>query len=113
METLNRLELRQEFDKKTEWQRLTELQNERQVVNEKIAAMRQEIVSLSRKANKLGEEYHRELCRVKPSVVGPQPGEREKQRKEKSASEQILKALAGAMKKDSRTADKLAGLLDL
>ena len=93
METLNRLELRQEFDKKAEWQRLTELQNERQVVNEKIAAMRQEIVSLSRKANKLGEEYHRELCRVKPSVVGPQPGEREKQRKKRVQVSRSLKHL--------------------
>jgi len=107
MDTEDRLEVRNEFDKKVEWQRLTELEHERQKVNERIACLRQEIVSLSRKANKLGEEYHTELCKVKPSVVGPAPGEREKARKAKTKADILVGKLKGI------NPDKMAKLADL
>ena len=107
METLDRLEVRQEFDKKTEWHRLNDLMAERQTVSEKISCLSQEIVALRRKGDRLREEYHTELCKVKPSVIGPKPGERETARKQKTKAQKLVGQLKGL------NSDKMAKLADL
>ena len=110
MDTAERLEVRNEFDKKEEWKMLNSLMAERQKISEKISCLSQEIVSLRRKGDKLREENHTELCKVKPSVVGPAPGEREKARKAKTKADQLVSKLKGV---DDDKLAKLADLLDL
>ena len=110
MDTEDRLEVRQSFDKKTEWKLLNELMTQRQAISEKISCLSQEIVALRRKGDRLREEYHTELCKVKPSVIGPKPGEREKARKQKSKVDKLVSNLKGV---DAEKLAKLADLLNL
>ena len=113
MDTEDRLEIRHSFDRAQEWKRLGELETERHKVNERIASLRQEIVSLSRRANQIGEEYHKELVKVRPSIVGPKPGEREKHRKAVKKEDKLLAALKDAAKLNPSIAQQIVDKLGL
>jgi len=113
METDERLLTRQQFDKKEEWKKLNSIMAEGQVISERISDLQQEIVSLRRKLDKNREVYHTELCLVRPSVIGPAPGEREKLRKSETQSDILAKKLKTAIGSDADKLAKLAELLNL
>ena len=105
MESIDRQTVREEFDKKTEYEKLNLLLAQKHQIDENIADLHQQISALRRKSAELDEEFHREVIKVRPSTVEPAKD------KKKPADTSLLKAILKAAEKNpelmSRIQDEL------
>ena len=94
MEPTDRQSIREEFDRKTEYEKLNSLLANKHQIDEQIADLHQQISALRRKSAELDEEFHREVIKVRPSVLEPAKD------KKKPTDTSLLKAILKAAEKN-------------
>ncbi|MBU2685823.1 MAG: hypothetical protein KKF27_21490 [Gammaproteobacteria bacterium] len=86
----NRQEVRAEFDKRAEYEKLNLLLAQKHQIDEKIADLHQQIAVLRKKGSELDEEFHREVIMVRPTITEPS------KEKKKPTDTALLKAILKA-----------------
>lgn len=99
METTARQQIRQVHDTQSEYATLNSLLQQKQLVDNQIADLLQQVAALKRKSAELDAQFHKNVISVKPSVVESQ--------KQKTNTQNLASRIIAAMKADPSLARKL------